>query len=75
MTDMELEPRSGMEATGWAGGARAPYGSPARGVPPQIVLMYIQLGGAEKIYKRIFVYLVNLFVFICFGPTKNSPPR
>jgi hypothetical protein len=65
-----------MQATGWAGGLKPPpLGALACGVPPQIVLRYIQVGGAEKIHKRIFVHWANLFLFICFGPTKESPPK
>jgi hypothetical protein len=61
---------------GGGGGARPPppppHGTPTCGVPPQIVLRYIQVGGAEKIHKRIFVHWANLFSFYLLQPNKRK---
>jgi hypothetical protein len=66
---------AGTEATGWAGGASPPYGAPARGIPPHIVLRYIHVGETEKIHKHIFYIRPTCFLFICFGPTKEKPTK
>jgi hypothetical protein len=57
------------------GGSSPPYGAPACRAPPQIVLMYIQLGGAEKNTQTYFCILGQLICFYLLRPNKEQPTK
>jgi hypothetical protein len=74
-TPVSRPSRQARRQPGGQGGLEPPYGAPACRVPPQIVLMYIQLGGAEKNTQTYFCILGQLICFYLLRPNKEQPTK